>query len=77
LATAKKLICMDEALAKELATVSKILGLSQSEIVERALDFYFDYLDITVAEKVSREIEEGKVKVYDADELFKELGIDV
>ncbi len=73
----KKLITMDESLAKELSTISKILGVSQREIVEKALDFYFDYLDVVVAEKISQEIEEGKMKVYEAEEVFKELGIDV
>jgi len=73
----KKLISMDETLAKELSAVSKLLGVSQREIVERALDFYFDYLDVAIAEKISKDIEEGRMKVYEAEEVFKELGIDV
>ncbi len=77
MATTKKLISMDRELAEELSTLSKLLGISQSEIVEKALDFYFDYLDLKVAEKISREVEEGKMKVYDAEEVFRELGIDV
>ncbi|WP_027719991.1 ribbon-helix-helix domain-containing protein [Desulfurobacterium sp. TC5-1] len=77
MAVAKKLISMDKALANELSTVSKLLGVSQKEIVEKALDFYFDYLDVAIAEKISKDIEEGRVKVYDAEEVFKELGINV
>ena len=77
MATTKKLISMDKGLAEELSNLSKLLKIPQSEIVEKALDFYFDYLDLTVAEKISREIEEAKMKVYDAEEVFKELGIDV
>lgn len=77
MATTKKLISMDRELAEELSTLSKLLGISQSEIVEKALDFYFDYLDLKVAEKISREVREGKMKVYDAEEVFRELGIDV
>ena len=77
MATTKKLISMDKGLAEELSNLSKLLKIPQSEIVEKALDFYFDYLDLIVAEKISREIEEGKMKVYDAEEVFKELGIDV
>jgi hypothetical protein len=30
-----------------------------------------------IADKVSRGIKEGKIKVKDADEVFKKLGIDV
>jgi len=77
MAVTKKLISMDEALAEELSAVSKLLGVSQREIVERALDFYFDYLDVAIAEKISKDIEEGRMKVYEAEEVFKELGIDV
>jgi len=77
MATTKKLISMDKGLAEELSNLSELLKIPQSEIVEKALDFYFDYLDLAVAEKISREIEEGKMKVYDAEEVFKELGIDV
>jgi predicted DNA-binding protein len=77
MAVTKKMISMDEALAEELSAVSKLLGISQREIVEKALDFYFDYLDVAVAEKISKEIEEGRMKVYDAEEVFRELEIDV
>ena len=77
MATTKKLISMDKDLAEELSNLSELLKLPQSEIVEKALDFYFDYLDLTVTEKISKEIEEGKMKVYDAEEIFRELGIDV
>ena len=77
MATVKKLISMEESLAKELENISKILGIPQSEIVEKALDFYLDYIDGMIAEKVSKGIKEGKIKVKDADEEFKRLGIDV
>jgi len=77
MATTRKLISMDETLARELSAVSKLLGVTQREIVEKALDFYFDYLDVIVAEKISKEIKENRMKVYEAEEVFKELGIDV
>ena len=77
MAVTKKLISMDETLADELSTVSKLLGITQREIVEKALDFYFDYLDVAIAEKISKDIKEGRMKVYEAEEVFKELGIDV
>ncbi len=77
MATVKKLISMDESIANELSNMAKLLGKSQKEIVEKALDFYFDYLDTLIAEKISKEIEEGKIEVYEAEEVFKELGIDV
>jgi len=77
MAITKKLISMDEVIANELSTVSKLLGVSQREIVEKALDFYFDYLDVAIAEKISKDIKEGKMKVYGAEEVFRGLGIDI
>jgi metal-responsive CopG/Arc/MetJ family transcriptional regulator len=77
MAEKKKLISIEKNLIKELENVSKILGISQSELVEKALDFYLDYIDGMIADKVSRGIKEGKIKVKDADEVFKKLGIDV
>ncbi|WP_457570000.1 ribbon-helix-helix domain-containing protein [Desulfurobacterium sp.] len=77
MAVVKKLISLDESIAKEMVSISNILGVSQREIVEKALDFYFDYLDGLIAEKISNDIESGKLKVFEAEEIFRELGIDV
>ncbi len=77
MAITKKLISIDETLANELSTVSKLLGITQREIVEKALNFYFNYLDVAIAGKISKDIKEGKMKAYEAEEVFKKLGIDV
>jgi len=77
MATVKKLISLDESLATELENVAKSLKKSQKEIVESALDFYFDYTDGIVADSVSKDIESGKMKVYDSEDVYKELGIDI
>ena len=77
MAVVKKTINIEENLAIELETLSKILGTSQSEIIEKALDFYLDYIDGIIAERVSKEIKEGKIKVNEADKVFKKLGINV
>jgi len=77
MATVKKLISLDESLATELENVAKSLKKSQKEIIESALDFYFDYTDGIVADSVSKDIESGKMKVYDSEDVYKELGIDI
>ena len=77
MATVKKLFSLDGALAKELENVAEAMHLSQKEIVEKALDFYFDYTDGVVADKISSEIESGKMKTYSSDEVYKELGIEL
>lgn len=76
MATVKKMLSLDEGVAKELETVAKTLHKTQKEIVENALDFYFDYTDGVVADQITREIKEGKMKVYESDEVYKELGIE-
>ena len=77
MATVKKLISLDERLAKELELVAKALHKPQKEIVESALDFYFDYTDGIVADKITQEVREGKMKVYDSREVYEELGIEL
>ncbi|KAA0257619.1 MULTISPECIES: BfmA/BtgA family mobilization protein [Deferribacter] len=77
MAVVKKLISLDESVARELEIISKALNKSQKEIVEAALDFYFDYTDGIIADKITDDIKEGKIKVYDSKEVYDELGIDV
>ena len=77
MATVKKLISLDEGLAKELESVADSLHKSQKEIVENALDFYLDYTDTVVADKITKEINSGKMKVFDSEDVYKELGIEL
>ncbi|MEN4052516.1 MULTISPECIES: ribbon-helix-helix protein, CopG family [Sulfurimonas] len=77
MATVKKLISLDESLAKELEEVASAMHKSQKEIVENALDFYFDYTDSIVADAVTRNIKSGKMKVYESEDVYKELGIEL
>ena len=75
MSTVKKLISFDSNIAAELESVSEALHISQKELVERALDFYFDHTDSIIAQKISEDVESGKVGVQDADEVFEQLGI--
>ncbi len=77
MATVKKLFSLDEGIARELETVSEALHKSQREIVENALDFYFDYTDTVVADNTTKAIKSGEMKVYDSSDVYKELGIDL
>ncbi len=77
MATVKKLISLDESLARELETVAKALHKSQKEVIENALDFYFDYTDGVVADKISAQIEAGEMKVHNSEDVYKELGIEL
>ena len=77
MATVKKLLSLDEGIARELENVADALHKTQKEIVESALDFYFDYTDSVVADKVTREIQSGKMKIHDAKDVYEELGIEI
>ncbi|QFR50300.1 hypothetical protein FJR48_11400 [Sulfurimonas lithotrophica] len=77
MATVKKLLSLDEGIAKELENVADALHKSQKEIVENALDFYFDYTDTVVADKITKDIKSGNMRVLDAEDVYNELGIEI
>lgn len=77
MATVKKLFSLDEHVANELEVVAKALHKTQREVVENALDFYFDYTDTLVADSVTKEINSGAMKLHDAEDVYKELGIEL
>ena len=77
MATVKKLISLDASLALELESVAKALHKSQKDVIESALDFYFDYTDSVVADKVTKDIHDGVMKVHDSEDVYSELGIEI
>ncbi len=77
MATVKKLFALDEGIAKELDIVATALHKSQKEVVETALDFYFDYTDGIIADKITDEIKNGRMKVHDSEDVYAELGIEL
>ena len=77
MATVKKLFSIDENIARELEFISDAMNKTQKEVLESALDFYFDYTDTIVADKVTKDILNKDMEVYDADDVYKELGIEL
>ena len=69
-------ISLEEELAKELDEIAKELGEKKSHIIRDALMYYFDYLDIKLAEKRLKDLEEGKTNLIPAEEVFKEMGLE-
>ena len=72
----KKLFTLDDGIARELELVAKALNTTQKDIVEKALDFYFDYTDSIIADKIIEDVENKKVKTYSKKEAYKILGIE-
>ncbi len=72
----KKLLTLDAGIAKELDIVATALHKSQREVVETALDFYFDYTDGIIADQITDEIKSGRMRVHDSEEVYTKLGIE-
>jgi predicted DNA-binding protein len=68
-------ISLDEEVSKELETMAKELGEKKSKIIEKALTVYFDLLDLKLAKKRMKELEKGRDRIVDAEEVWKDLGI--
>ena len=75
MAVVKKLFSLDSGIAKELEVVAKAMNSTQKEVVEKALDFYFDYTDALVADKIIEDIDNKKIATYSKKEAYKILGI--
>ena len=68
-------ITLDEEVSKELELVAEELGEKKSYIIEKALTVYFDLLDLKVAKKRMKDLEDGRDELVDAEEVWKELDI--
>jgi predicted DNA-binding protein len=68
-------ITIDAEVSQELESLAKELGEKKSSLIEKALTVYFDLLDLKVARKRLKELEKGKAKLIDAEDVWKNLGI--
>jgi len=68
-------ITIDAEVSRELESLAKELGEKKSSLIEKALTVYFDLLDLKVARKRLKELEKGKAKLIDAEDIWKDLGI--
>ena len=68
-------ITIDEDVSKELEAVASELGEKKSAIIEKALETYFDLLDLKLARKRLADLKLGKDRVHEAEDIWKKLGI--
>jgi len=68
-------ITLDQDVSKELDGLAAELKEKKSVIIEKALEVYFDLLDLKVAKKRLDDLEEGRDRLLDAEEAWKKLGI--
>ncbi|MBL4730837.1 MAG: hypothetical protein JKY28_05670 [Sulfurimonas sp.] len=65
-------ITLPSSVNDDMTRYAKELNEKKSHIIASALDMYFDYLDLKVAEK---RLDEDDGVRYSVDEVFDELGI--
>jgi len=68
-------ITIDAEVSEELESLAKELGEKKSSLIEKALSVYFDLMDLKVARKRLKELEKGKARLVDAEDVWKDLGI--
>ncbi len=68
-------ITLDEEISRELETVARELGEKKSSIIEKALTVFFDLMDLKLAQKRLKALEEEQDRIIDAEEVWKELDI--
>jgi predicted transcriptional regulator len=68
-------ITLDEDISLELDEVAEELGEKKSSIIEKALAVYFDFLDLKLIQKRMKDLKEGRDRIIDAKEVWKEIGI--
>jgi len=68
-------ITLDEDVSRELDSVAEELGEKKSAIIEKALETYFDLLDLKLAKKRLADLEKGSDRLFDSEEVWKKLGI--
>jgi predicted transcriptional regulator len=68
-------ITLDADVSNELDSVAEELGEKKSAIIEKALETYFDLLDLSLAKKRLADLEQGRERLLDSEEVWKKLGI--
>lgn len=68
-------ITIDEEVSKELECVAAELGEKKSAIIEKALEAYFDLLDLRLAKRRLNDLAKGRDRVREAEAVWKKLGL--
>jgi predicted DNA-binding protein len=68
-------ITLPQYLAEELTDVSIEMKNKKSRIIARALELYFDELDVRIAENRIDEIGDDESTIVPASEVWEKLGL--
>ncbi len=64
---------LPNTLIAELSTFSEEMHQKKSHIVAKALEMYFDHMDVELAKKRVKDYESGKDSDHDIDDIIAEL----
>ena len=67
-------ITLPTSINNDITRYAEELNEKKSHIIASALEMYFDYLDIKVAEK---RLNDPDLKTVSMDDFFEDLGVDV
>lgn len=70
-------IRLEKDVIENLDEYAKELDKTRTNLIEKAIDLYFDKLDEILADKRIDNIKSGKTKVVPLEEVFAKAGIDV
>jgi len=66
---------INQNIIEELNIYAKELNEKKDNLIEKAIEKYFDLLDEKIADKRLKELENGKINTIKAEKVFEELGI--
>lgn len=68
-------ITLDQDVSRELEGLAAELKEKKSAIIEKALEVYFDLLDLKIAKKRLGDLGKGRDRLLDAEDVWKKLGL--
>ncbi len=73
--TVRRNVILPDALDKELDAVAEMLKETKSNLITRALAYYLDLVDLTVARERARLLERGDKRPKTVGDLKESLGL--
>ena len=68
-------ITLPQTIADDLNSLADEMKDKKSRIITKALELYFDELDVTIAEHRLNELDKGKSSTIPAAKVWEELGL--
>lgn len=70
-------IRLEKEIIENLDEYAKELDRTRTNLIEKAIEFYFDKLDEMIADKRIDDLKSGKTKPVSLEDVFKSAGLNV